>query len=429
MRQERSIAVVGLGYVGLPVAVSFAKAGMDVVGFDIDESRVAELRAGHDRTNELTAGDLKSAGLRLTGDIADLKGSDFFVITVPTPVDEHNRPDLTALSNACGTVGGVIRQGDIVVFESTVYPGATRNICCPILEAESGLRLNVDFFVGYSPERINPGDRQHRFENIMKVVSASTPEALDIVADVYGAVVKAGIHRAPSLEVAEAAKVIENTQRDLNIALMNEFAIILGRLDVDTHDVLAAAGTKWNFLNFMPGLVGGHCVGVDPYYLTHCAEETGYRPEVILSGRRINDHMGSFVVEEAAARVLAAGGSAADKTVTVLGVTFKENVPDTRNSRMRDVIVALQTRGFKVQAYDPVADAAAVRREWQIELCDRSDLIPGDAVILGVPHREFVDEGWALVEGLLNDGKGFVADVKCCLERSEKPADVELWRL
>lgn len=429
MSQERSIAVVGLGYVGLPVAVSFAKAGMSVVGFDIDESRVDELRNGHDRTNELGADDLRAANLTLSCDVADLAAADLYVVTVPTPVDDEKRPDLTPLSSACRTVGAALGQGDIVVFESTVYPGATRKICCPILEEESGLRFNEDFFVGYSPERINPGDKQHRFESILKVVAASTPEALDIVADVYGAVVAAGIHRAPSLEVAEAAKVIENTQRDLNIALMNEFAIILNRLGVDTQDVLAAAGTKWNFLNFSPGLVGGHCVGVDPYYLTHCAEEAGYHPEVILSGRRINDQMGSFVVDEVERQVLTNGENPSDRLVTVLGVTFKENVPDTRNSRMRDVIVELRERGFQVQAYDPIADADAVLREWEIELSDRDALVAGDAVVVGVPHREFVSGGWPLVQSLLHDGAGFVADVKSCLDRGDKPNDLSLWRL
>lgn len=429
MDHDRKISVVGLGYVGLPVAVAYGGAGNNVVAFDIDEGRIHELGNGHDRTNEVAEEQLKAANLFLTADPSALRSADFHIVTVPTPVDEHNKPDLSPLESASRTLGAVIKKGDIVVFESTVYPGATMDVCAPILERESGLVLGDDFTVGYSPERINPGDQEHRFETIRKVVAGSDQRTLDLIADVYGSVVTAGIHRAPDIKTAEAAKVIENTQRDLNIALMNELAVIFERLDIDTRDVLEAAGTKWNFLPFVPGLVGGHCIGVDPYYLTHRAEQVGYRPDVILAGRAINDNMSAFVVDCIAKRILEGGQSAEGKLVTVLGVTFKENVPDMRNSRMRGVIRELKSRGFRVQAHDPIVDGNAVQRDWGIELLPRDQLAKSDAVFFGVAHDELVSEGWPLVTGLLHKGEGVVADIKGCLDRTTVPAGIDLWRL
>src|ERR1700704_1466337 len=337
MKHGRKIAVIGLGYVGLPVAVSFARAGVPVVGFDIDATRVAELRQGTDRTREVDVDDLRHPSLAFTADPEALKESDFYIVTVPTPIDEARRPDLRAMIAASRSVGSALKKADIVVYESTVYPGAVEEDCVPVLAETSGLVPGVDFTVGYSPERINPGDKQHRFETITKVVSAQDAKTLSIVAAVYGSVVTAGIHRAPSIKVAEAAKVIENTQRDLNIAFMNELSLIFQALNIDTGDVLAAAGKKGNFLPFQPGLVGGHCIGVDPYYLTFRAEKAGYHPEVILAGRRINDGVGQRIARDGIRRLFrhARGGVA---TVTILGMTFKENVPDTRNSKVFDIV-------------------------------------------------------------------------------------------
>ena len=427
MTYTRSIAVIGLGYVGLPVAAAFAATGRPVVGFDIDQRRVDELRRGVDRTREVEPAALGAPGLRFTTDTADLAASDFFIVTVPTPIDSSRRPDLGAMLAASRTVGSVLKKGDIVVYESTVYPGATEEDCVPVLEAVSGLRFGVDFTVGYSPERINPGDRVHRFETITKVVSGSDPRTLDIVADVYGSVVRVGIHRAPSIKVAEAAKVIENTQRDLNIAFMNELSIIFGRLGIDTGDVLAAARTKWNFLPFTPGLVGGHCIGVDPYYLTFRAEKAGYHPEVILAGRRTNDAVGPRVGRECIRRLLAAGK--ARPTVTVLGLTFKEDVPDTRNSKVVDIIAELRSFGVSVQVHDPLADPEEARREYGVTLCPLEQLVPADAVVLAVAHRAYVEQGWALVASLLRGGDGVVFDVKGVLDRAARPLGVDLVRL
>ncbi|MEQ1491028.1 MAG: nucleotide sugar dehydrogenase, partial [Terricaulis sp.] len=331
MNARRRIAVIGLGYVGLPAAVAFARAGFTVIGFEIDASRVAELREGKDRTREVTAEELRSLDLYVTTDVEDLKKADFFIVTVPTPIDDALVPDLGAVHAASRTVGKALKKGDIVVYESTVYPGCTEDECGPILEKASGLKAGADFTLGFSPERINPGDHLHRFETIVKVVSGSDAKTLDIVAETYGAVVTAGIHRAPSIKVAEAAKVIENTQRDINIALMNELALINGRLGLDTGDVLAAARTKWNFLGFTPGLVGGHCIGVDPYYLTHKAQQVGYHPQVVLAGRRVNDSIGPHIGRECV-RLCGRAGKA-NARVAVMGVTFKEDVPDVRNSK------------------------------------------------------------------------------------------------
>ena len=427
MSHARKIAVIGLGYVGLPVAAAFARAGSRVIGFDIDADRVGELKAGQDRTREVETSDLTRDTLHLTSDKAALAGADFFIVTVPTPTDAANRPDLGAMFEASRTVGAVLKRGDIVVYESTVYPGAVEEDCVPILEHASGLKAATDFAVGYSPERINPGDRTHRFETITKVVSAQNAATLDIVADVYGSVVTADIHRAPSIKVAEAAKVIENTQRDLNIAFMNELSLIFRALGVDTGDVLAAAATKWNFLPFQPGLVGGHCIGVDPYYLTYRAEKAGYHPEVILAGRRINDEMGREIARECIRGLLRRNGRAG--IVTILGITFKENVPDIRNSRVIDVVRELNSFGVKVQIADPLADARAVKEEYGVALNSIDTLQPADAVILAVAHDAFVEGGWRLVQRLLNDGAGLVLDVKMKLDRGAKPSTIELWRL
>jgi len=423
----RKIAVIGLGYVGLPVAVAFARGGARVIGFDIDRQRVDELRAGRDRTREVEADELSLKSLHLTADAAALKDADFYIVTVPTPIDAANRPDLGAMLAASRTVGSVLKRGDIVVYESTVYPGAVEEDCLPVLESASGLACGRDFTVGYSPERINPGDKQHRFETIVKVVAGQDEKTADVVAAVYGSVVKAGIHRAPSIKVAEAAKVIENTQRDLNIAFMNELAAICHRLDIDTADVLAAAATKWNFLNYQPGLVGGHCIGVDPYYLTYRAEKAGYHPEIILAGRRINDGMGEWIARECVRSMTLRRRT--DPLVTVLGMTFKENVPDIRNSKVIDVVRELSRFGIRTQVHDPLASAEEAKEEYGISLTSMEKLEPADAVILAVVHQSYLTEGWRLMQRLLRAGSGVVLDVKSKLDRASKPEGIELWRL
>jgi len=422
----RKIAVIGLGYVGLPVAVAFARSGVAVLGFDIDRRRVDELTSGRDRTLEVEPADLKQPSLRFTHDPARLADADFYIVTVPTPIDAARRPDLGAILAASDTVGKVLKRGDIVVYESTVYPGTIEEECLPVLARNSGLAGGRDFTVGYSPERINPGDRQHRFESIMKVVAAQDAPTLDIVANVYGSVVTAGIHRAPSIKVAEAAKVIENTQRDLNIAFMNELSAIFHQLGIDTGDVLAAAATKWNFLNFQPGLVGGHCIGVDPYYLTFRAEKAGYHPEIILAGRRINDSMGERIARECMRALLQRGR--ANPTVTILGMTFKENVPDIRNSKVIDIARELQRVGVGVQITDPLASAEETAQEYGIKLTPVESLRPTDAVVLAVAHKDYVAGGWPLVTRLLKGGQGIVLDIKAKLDRTKKPEGIELWR-
>ena len=427
MAHQRKIAVIGLGYVGLPVAVAFARSGAAVTGFDVDRNRIEELRAGLDRTGEVDKSDLAHPTLSYASDPAVLAQSDFYIVTVPTPIDDAHRPDLSAIFAASETVGRFLKRGDIVVYESTVYPGAVEEDCVPILERASNLRCGPDFTVGYSPERINPGDKTHRFETITKVVAGQDEKTLGIVANVYGSVVKAGIHRAPSIKVAEAAKVIENTQRDLNIAFMNELSALFERLGIDTGDVLAAAGTKWNFQKFTPGLVGGHCIGVDPYYLTYRAEKAGYDPQVILAGRKINDGVGQRVARECVRRLLKRKNGAA--TVTVLGMTFKENVPDTRNSKVADIVSELQTFGLAVQVHDPLADPREVKHEYGIDLIALEALRPADAVILAVAHEPFVRGGWPLVTKLLSANGGVVLDVKWQLDRAACPQKIELWRL
>jgi UDP-N-acetyl-D-galactosamine dehydrogenase len=426
MNERRRIAVIGLGYVGLPAAVAFARKGFSVIGFEIDAVRVEELRRGFDRTREVSAEELQQLQLRATTEAKELREADFFIVTVPTPIDDALVPDLGAVHGASRTVGSALKKGDIVVYESTVYPGCTEDECGPILEAASGLKCGVDFTLGFSPERINPGDHAHRFETIVKIVSGQDASTLDIVAATYGEVVTAGIHRAPSIKVAEAAKVIENTQRDLNIALMNELALINGRLGLDTGDVLAAARTKWNFLGFTPGLVGGHCIGVDPYYLTHKAQQVGYHPQVVLAGRRVNDSMGAYIGRECVRLVTRLGRP--NPRVAVLGVTFKEDVPDVRNSKVYDLIGEIRSFGFNVVTHDPNADPR-ISAEHGAELAPLDSLGEVDAVVFAVAHKEFREAGWSLAERLLRNREGVVMDVRGFLDREKKPKGVTLWRL
>jgi len=431
MQVFRKIAVVGLGYVGLPIAVHFGKKRR-VMGFDINVDRVTELKHNFDRNRDLTENDLQATEVDYVFDPAALKSADFIIVAVPTPVDTANRPDFTPLSKATATVGRNLSKGTIVVFESTVYPGATEEICVPILERESGLRCGTDFKVGYSPERINPGDHEHTFTKITKVISGMDAETLETVAAVYESVVTAVVFKAASIKVAEAAKVIENTQRDLNIALINELALIFHRAGIDTQDVLAAARSKWNFLPFQPGLVGGHCIGVDPYYLTHKAEELGYIPQVILSGRRINDGMGAFIAREMVKLLLRDGKVRFDDgrpCITVLGLTFKEDVPDLRNSKVVDVIRELEVHGFEVQVADPMAYPEEAKHEYGITLTPLELLKPAHGVVLAVAHAPFREKGWALMQTLLSGTKGVVMDVKTILPRASKPDGIELWRL
>jgi UDP-N-acetyl-D-glucosamine/UDP-N-acetyl-D-galactosamine dehydrogenase len=425
---DRRISVAGLGYVGLPVATTFARSGVPVVAFDIDTRRVSELSQGHDRTGEVDPASLRAQGLQFTDNADALKTADFHIVTVPTPIDSSKQPNLQPLQHASKTIGSIIKRGDIVVYESTVYPGVTEEVCIPVLEQTSGLKWKTDFNVGYSPERINPGDKERRFENILKIVSGDTPQTLNIVDDVYKSVVKAGTYRAPSIRVAEFAKVLENTQRDINIALINEIALICDRLGIDTQDVLTAAGTKWNFLPFRPGLVGGHCIGVDPFYIAHKAEEVGYHPHVIHSGRRINDGMGMYVANRVARSIMRRAGNGRP-TVTVLGVTFKENVPDIRNTRVVDIVRELEDFGITVQLHDPMADGHLLAEEYGLSLTALDELKPADAVVVAVAHRSYRESGWALVSKLLKPGGGFVADVPALLDRSATPPSVTLWRL
>ncbi len=418
---HRKVAVVGLGYVGLPVAVAFGRHA-PIVGFDINAARIAELRAGHDRTDEVSAEDLARVQVLYTDQIDDLRTADFFIVAVPTPVDSANKPDLSPLIAASRTVGKALKRGDIVVYESTVYPGATEEDCVPVLEQVSGLKHGVDFFSGYSPERINPGDREHRFETIRKIVSGCDAATLDIVAEVYASVVTAGVHRAASIKVAEAAKVIENTQRDLNIALMNELSVVFARLGIDTGEVLAAAGTKWNFLPFRPGLVGGHCIGVDPYYLTYKAEQHGYIPQVILAGRRINDNMGRYVARNTVKLMLQNGLDVPRCRVGVLGLTFKENCPDIRNSKVIDLVNELRDHGTTVVVMDPHADPAEVLHECGITPADPAAEAPFDALVVAVAHREYRALSVADVRALVRGSKPVVADVKALFPRDELAA-------
>ncbi|MDQ7111901.1 nucleotide sugar dehydrogenase [Staphylococcus simulans] len=423
---ERNIAVVGLGYVGLPVAVAFGKKN-SVIGFDINPTRIKELKENHDRTNEVTTEDLKVSDVEFTDSIDTLSQADFIIVAVPTPINKHNQPDLTPLISASKTVGKALKKGTIVVFESTVYPGATEEECVPVLEENSGLKAGEDFFVGYSPERINPGDKEHTFETITKVVSGQTPEVLDIVADVYGSVVKAGVHKAPSIKVAEAAKVIENTQRDVNIALMNEFAVIFDKVGIDTNAVLAASGTKWNFLNFKPGLVGGHCIGVDPYYLTHKAQELGHHPEIILAGRRINDNMSKHVASNIIKELLKKGINVQNASINLLGLTFKENCPDLRNTKVIDIVRELEDYGLKINVNDVEADNETAKALYDIDLVSKENLPETDALIFAVPHRDYLENKSEYLD-LLSDN-GIVFDIKGIIQEDELKENQSIWRL
>lgn len=428
-KHNRKISLVGLGYVGLPVAVEFGKT-QQVIGFDINSTRIDELKQGVERTNEVEPHDLAGADILYTCDANDLKKADFHIIAVPTPVNNAKQPDLSPVINASRTVGRQLKKGDIVIYESTVYPGATEEDCIPVLEQESGLRWRVDFNVGYSPERINPGDKAHTFKTITKIVSGDTPETLDIVAAVYESVVKAGVHRAPTIKVAEAAKVIENIQRDINISLMNELALVFNKMNIDTRDVLAAASSKWNFLPFDPGLVGGHCIGVDPYYLTYKASILGYTTKVISSGRGINDAMGSFIATQIVKELIKGGTCVKGSVVTVLGFTFKENVPDIRNTRVIDIVKELLDYGINVQVFDPMSDIHEIKEEYGIELLANEDeLKSAHAVLFAVPHQYFMEKDWSYMAGLLENKTGTVLDVKAKLDRNNVPEGIRLWRL
>lgn len=424
---SEKIAVVGLGYVGLPLAVAFARQ-YDVVAFDINRGRVDALKQGVDSTNEVVAEDLRNDRLGLTADPTDLNGCKIFIVTVPTPIDEANRPDFRAMLSACELVGPAVSSGAIVVFESTVYPGATEEICAPALEKASGLRCGDDFKLGYSPERINPGDKEHPLEKIVKVVAGQDKETLDRLVDVYGSIIPAGIHPAPSIKVAEAAKVIENTQRDVNIALMNEISKICDLVGIRTSDVLAAAGTKWNFLKFHPGLVGGHCIGVDPYYLTAKAEQVGYHPEVILSGRRVNDSMGAYVAQRVVKLLAANNLPILTARVGILGFTFKENVPDIRNSKVVDIHSELLEFGVRPLVHDPMADPEEVSRTYRVDLTPLNQFNDLAVLILAVPHQEYED----ILNGRVSEmvgTNGIVVDVKSALNPSSLRSDIRYWSL
>ncbi|MGH7181184.1 MAG: nucleotide sugar dehydrogenase [Nitrospiraceae bacterium] len=426
---ERRVAVVGLGYVGLPIAVAFGKRGK-VIGFDINKTKIDELLRGFDRTGEVSAPDLKACQVEYTSEPTDLKAADFIIVAVPTPINEALQPDLKALRMSSELIGKHLSPGSIVVYESTVYPGVTEEICLPILEKFSGLKAGVDFKVGYSPERINPGDKEHTLEKIVKVVSAQDAESLEIVANTYGIIVKAGVHRASSIKVAEAAKVIENTQRDLNIALMNELALIFHRLGIDTKSVLDAAGTKWNFLKFFPGLVGGHCIGVDPYYLTAKAESVGYHPQVILAGRRINNGMGKFVAEQTMKQLSRLASPIKDLKVAVLGLTFKENVPDLRNSKVPEIIQELREYGVEVLVHDPIAEPEEAVAEYGIHLQQWSDLKNVDGLVIAVAHRTYTEMDLReLLKPLRNQQDGVLIDVKSLLDQTKLPKTLKYWRL
>ena len=424
---KETIAVLGLGYVGLPVALGFARTGLRVIGYDINERRVAALKIGHDWTGEAGRDDLLGAQLDLTSDPAELAGASFFIITVPTPIDGDRRPDLGAVTGACEAIGRVIRPGAVVVLESTVYPGVTEEICGPVIARISGLVQGRDFHMGYSPERINPGDREHTIDRIVKVVSGDDAETLERVAAGYGMIVRAGVHRAPCIKVAEAAKVIENTQRDLNIALMNELSIIFHRLGINTKDVLDAAGTKWNFLRFTPGLVGGHCIGVDPYYLTAKAEAAGYHPEVILAGRRINDGMGRYVAQQLIRLLSTLNKPLSAAKVAVLGLTFKENVPDLRNSRVPDIVFELEQFGISPIVHDALASAEEAKHEYGIDLAGLDQAHDLDALILAVPHEAYLQERVRLCAAVV-DG-GVLMDLKSAIEPGSVSASVRYWSL
>lgn len=415
---DLKIAIIGLGYVGLPLAVEFGKK-VSVVGFDIHQKRIDELKAGQDHTLEVSSEDLKLATkLNYSHDLKDLKDCNFYIVTVPTPIDEYKQPDLTPLIKASQSIGQVLSKNDIVVYESTVYPGATEEACIPVLEQVSGLKFNQDFFAGYSPERINPGDKLHRVTNILKITSGSTPEIADFVDEVYNLIIEAGTHKAPSIKVAEAAKVIENTQRDVNIALINELALIFNKMGIDTEDVLKAAGTKWNFLPFRPGLVGGHCIGVDPYYLTHKAQSIGYHPEIILAGRRLNDGMGAYVVTQLVKAMIKKKIQVEGAKVLVLGLSFKENCPDIRNTRIIDIVKELQEYHIDVDVYDPWVDGAEAEHEYSISPVNQFHDGQYDAIILAVAHDQFKEMGVEQIRAL-GKSEHILYDLKYVLSQAE----------
>ncbi|NEO32415.1 MAG: nucleotide sugar dehydrogenase [Symploca sp. SIO3C6] len=425
---KETIAVIGLGYVGLPVALAFAQKFPGTVGFDINIERIETLKKGIDRTGEVCSNQLKTSNLKLTYNSKDLQEINFFIVAVPTPIDHNHRPNLNPLIKASETIGKVLQPGAIVVYESTVYPGVTEDICGSVLAKISGLRQGVDFQLGYSPERINPGDKTHTLEKIVKVVAGEDTETLDRVARVYETIIDAGVYRAPSIKVAETAKVIENTQRDLNIALMNELALICDRLAIRTHDVLAAAKTKWNFLPFTPGLVGGHCIGVDPYYLTTKAEEVGYHPQVILAGRRINDSIGAYLGQRLIKLLVEANLPIKGARVGILGLTFKENVPDLRNSRVPDIVTELQQFGIEPLIHDPLVDSHQAQQKYQIQLVDWQDLSNLDGLVLAVSHQGYLDMPHQQLLAIIRPG-GVLMDVKSVFDPNQLPPDLNYWSL
>lgn len=430
---EEKISLVGLGYVGMPIAIEFAKRGVKVIGYDLNEAKINTYKSGIDPTNEVGDEAIKNTTVEFTADETRLRDAKFHIVAVPTPVNDDHTPDLTPVEGASRIVGRNLTKGSIVVFESTVYPGVTEDVCVPIMEAESGLKCGVDFKVGYSPERINPGDKVHRLETIVKIVSGMDAETLDEVAKVYEIVVDAGVHRASCIKVAEAAKVIENSQRDINIAFMNELSIIFNKMGIDTKSVLEAAGTKWNFLKFYPGLVGGHCIGVDPYYLTYKAEQLGYHSQVILSGRRINDDMGKYVAESIVKNLIKADVAIKTAKVAILGFTFKENCPDTRNTKIIDIYNELKEYGITATVADPTADKAEAKHLYGMEFVDMSDIKDCDAVILAVAHEEFKDLTEADFDKMFKSGDNgtkVLADIKGLLDRTQyENAGYIYWRL
>ncbi len=426
---KEKISLVGLGYVGMPIAVAFAKK-VQVIGYDLNEKKIALYKSGIDPTNEVGDDVIKNTTVEFTSDENKLKEAKFHIVAVPTPVNDDHTPDLSPVEGASRILGRNLTKGSIVVFESTVYPGVTEDVCVPILEAESGLKCGVDFKIGYSPERINPGDKVHRLETIVKIVSGMDEEALDEIAKIYELVVDAGVHRAPTIKVAEAAKVIENSQRDINIAFMNELSIIFNKMDIDTKSVLEAAGTKWNFLKFFPGLVGGHCIGVDPYYLTYKAEMLGYHSQVILAGRRINDDMGKYVAESCVKNIIKANKAVKDAKVAILGFTFKENCPDTRNTKVIDIVNELREYGIEPIIADPAADKAEAKHLYNIDFVDIESIKEMDAVILAVSHEEFAKLTINDIDKLFAEGKKVLLDVKGLLDRTEyENAGYSYWRL
>ena len=429
LAKEEKLSLVGLGYVGMPIAVAFAKK-VDVVGFDLNKKKIELYKNGIDPTNEVGDDAIKNTTVEFTDDESKLKEAKFHIVAVPTPVNDDHTPDLSPVEGASEILGRNLTKGSIVVFESTVYPGVTEDVCIPILERESGLKCGVDFKIGYSPERINPGDKVHRLETIMKIVSGMDEESLDVIAKVYELVVEAGVHRAESIKVAEAAKVIENSQRDINIAFMNELSIIFNKMGIDTQSVLKAAGTKWNFLNFYPGLVGGHCIGVDPYYLTYKAEMMGYHSQIILSGRRINDDMGKYVAENIVKKLISADKNVKNAKVAILGFTFKENCPDTRNTKIIDIVNELGEYGITPVIADPQADADEAERLYGIKFADIADIKDADAVVLAVAHDCFKELGMDNIDKLYGEGEKIMIDIKGLLNRKEyENAGYSYWRL